>query len=129
MKSMGMLNVEAFCLAMHLIAEKTRRGVDPPATLEPSMLPPSMRAAAPAATMSMVGGVVVQDAELLKSPEVATLIAEIDQIKRCAHVHAHAHAQHLPRLMCCFAAFTLPASILDELWIFFWADCSLMLAD
>ena len=86
MKSVGMLNVEAFCLAMHLISEKTRRGVDPPATLEPSMVPPSMRAAAPAATMSMVGGVVVQDPELLKSPEVAALIAEIDQIKRCAFI-------------------------------------------
>ena len=79
MKSLGMLNVEAFCLAMHLIAEKTRRGVDPPATLEPLMVPPSMRAAPPEATMSMVGGGVVQNPELLKSPEVASLIAEIDQ--------------------------------------------------
>lgn len=82
MQSVGRLNVEQFCLAMHLMAEKTRRGVDPPSALEPSMVPPSMRASAPSATMSLVGGVVVQDPELLKSPEVAALIAEIDQIKR-----------------------------------------------
>ena len=41
-KSMGKLNSEQFALAMYLIQQKLK-GIDPPATLTPEMVPPSMR--------------------------------------------------------------------------------------
>ena len=44
MKQEGKLNPEQFCLAMWLIAQK-QSGKDPPASLTPDMVPPSMRTA------------------------------------------------------------------------------------
>lgn len=41
----GKLTKEQFCLAMHLIQEKVK-GVDPPQSLTPDMIPPSERGAA-----------------------------------------------------------------------------------
>lgn len=41
----GKLTKEQFCLAMHLIQEKVK-GVDPPQSLTPEMIPPSERGAA-----------------------------------------------------------------------------------
>ena len=43
-KAMGKLNTEQFALAMYLIQQKLK-GVDPPETLTPEMVPPSMRTA------------------------------------------------------------------------------------
>ncbi|GAU89009.1 hypothetical protein RvY_01608 [Ramazzottius varieornatus] len=39
----GMLNQEQFALAFHLIQQKLRNNIDPPATLPPDLVPPSMR--------------------------------------------------------------------------------------
>ena len=38
----GRLNSEQFALAMHLIQKKVN-GTDPPLTIKPEMIPPSMR--------------------------------------------------------------------------------------
>lgn len=45
-KHTGKLNREQFSLAMYLIQQKATRGIDPPSTLTPDMIPPSERAAA-----------------------------------------------------------------------------------
>lgn len=47
-KQTGKLNREQFSLAMYLIEQKTNKGVDPPSTLTPDMIPPSERIAASA---------------------------------------------------------------------------------
>ena len=48
-KQTGKLTREQFSLAMYLIQQKTTKGVDPPSTLTPDMIPPSERTAASAA--------------------------------------------------------------------------------
>ncbi|XP_068604580.1 epidermal growth factor receptor substrate 15-like 1 [Brachionichthys hirsutus] len=48
-KKTGKLNREQFSLAMHLIQQKTTKGIDPPSTLSPDMIPPSERTASIAA--------------------------------------------------------------------------------
>lgn len=59
-KHTGKLNREQFSLAMYLIQQKTSKGIDPPSTLTPDMIPPSERTAtavgvpvSPAATSSL----------------------------------------------------------------------------
>ncbi|RVE62077.1 hypothetical protein OJAV_G00177230 [Oryzias javanicus] len=42
-KHTGKLTREQFCLAMHLIHQKSSKGIDPPSTLTPDMIPPSER--------------------------------------------------------------------------------------
>lgn len=42
-KQTGKLNREQFSLAMYLIEQKTNKGIDPPSTLTPDMIPPSER--------------------------------------------------------------------------------------
>ncbi|XP_041658617.1 epidermal growth factor receptor substrate 15-like 1 isoform X2 [Cheilinus undulatus] len=54
-KQTGKLNREQFSLAMYLIQQKTTKGVDPPSSLTPDMIPPSERTAASAAGPSCVG--------------------------------------------------------------------------
>lgn len=44
-KQTGALNREQFSLAMHLMEQKTNKGIDPPSTLTPDMIPPSERIA------------------------------------------------------------------------------------
>uniref|UniRef100_A0A3Q4GMV8 Epidermal growth factor receptor substrate 15-like 1-like n=1 Tax=Neolamprologus brichardi TaxID=32507 RepID=A0A3Q4GMV8_NEOBR len=44
-KQTGKLNEEQFALAMHLIQQKVNKGIDPPSTLTPDMIPPSERSA------------------------------------------------------------------------------------
>lgn len=51
-KQTGKLNNEQFALAMWLVA-RCLKGVDPPPTLTPEMIPPSFR------TMKLVDGLVV----------------------------------------------------------------------
>ncbi len=48
-KQTGKLTREQFSLAMYLIQQKATKGVDPPSTLTPDMIPPSERTAASAA--------------------------------------------------------------------------------
>uniref|UniRef100_A0A8C4TJU1 Epidermal growth factor receptor pathway substrate 15 like 1 n=1 Tax=Erpetoichthys calabaricus TaxID=27687 RepID=A0A8C4TJU1_ERPCA len=43
-RQMGKLTREQFALAMHLIQQKVSKGIDPPQTLTPDMIPPSERA-------------------------------------------------------------------------------------
>uniref|UniRef100_A0A3B5ABF6 Epidermal growth factor receptor substrate 15-like 1 n=1 Tax=Stegastes partitus TaxID=144197 RepID=A0A3B5ABF6_9TELE len=45
-KQTGKLSSEQFSLAMYLIQQKVAKGVDPPSTLTPEMIPPSERTAA-----------------------------------------------------------------------------------
>lgn len=47
-KQTGKLNREQFSLAMYLIEQKTNKGIDPPSTLTPDMIPPSEQTAASA---------------------------------------------------------------------------------
>lgn len=47
-KQTGKLNEEQFALAMHLIQQKVNKGIDPPSTLTPDMIPPSERSASSA---------------------------------------------------------------------------------
>uniref|UniRef100_UPI0037E9C62A epidermal growth factor receptor substrate 15-like 1 isoform X2 n=1 Tax=Semicossyphus pulcher TaxID=241346 RepID=UPI0037E9C62A len=54
-KQTGKLNREQFSLAMYLIQQKATKGVDPPSTLTPDMIPPSERTAASAAGASYAG--------------------------------------------------------------------------
>ena len=41
-RGLGKLNTEQFALAMYLIQQKVK-GIEPPQTLPPEMIPPSMR--------------------------------------------------------------------------------------
>ena len=51
MKNQGQLNSEQFALAMYLIHQKVM-GVDPPQTLSPEMVPPSMRTGSPSISVA-----------------------------------------------------------------------------
>ncbi|XP_035025536.1 epidermal growth factor receptor substrate 15-like 1 isoform X3 [Hippoglossus stenolepis] len=54
-KQTGKLNHEQFSLAMYLIQQKVTKGVDPPSSLTPDMIPPSERTGT-AATVPSYGG-------------------------------------------------------------------------
>ncbi|XP_037644336.1 epidermal growth factor receptor substrate 15-like 1 isoform X3 [Sebastes umbrosus] len=54
-KQTGKLSREQFSLALHLIQQKITKGLDPPSTLTPDMIPPSERTAASAAVPSYEG--------------------------------------------------------------------------
>ncbi|XP_033506071.2 epidermal growth factor receptor substrate 15-like 1 isoform X3 [Epinephelus lanceolatus] len=54
-KQTGKLNREQFSLAMYLIQQKVTKGIDPPSTLTPDMIPPSERTAASVASPSYAG--------------------------------------------------------------------------
>ncbi|XP_023281121.1 epidermal growth factor receptor substrate 15-like 1 isoform X3 [Seriola lalandi dorsalis] len=54
-KQTGKLTREQFSLAMYLIQQKVIKGVDPPSTLTPDMIPPSERTATSVAGPSYVG--------------------------------------------------------------------------
>ncbi|XP_059200441.1 epidermal growth factor receptor substrate 15-like 1 [Centropristis striata] len=54
-KQTGKLTREQFSLAMYLIQQKVIKGVDPPSTLTPDMIPPSERTAASAAGPAFAG--------------------------------------------------------------------------
>ncbi|XP_030258272.1 epidermal growth factor receptor substrate 15-like 1 isoform X4 [Sparus aurata] len=62
-KQTGKLTREQFSLAMYLIQQKTTKGVDPPSTLTPDMIPPSERTAASAAAPSYAGLMAAMRAE------------------------------------------------------------------
>ncbi|GLD50866.1 epidermal growth factor receptor substrate 15-like 1 isoform X5 [Lates japonicus] len=54
-KQTGKLTREQFSLAMYLIQQKVTKGIDPPTTLTPDMIPPSERTTASAAGPSYMG--------------------------------------------------------------------------
>uniref|UniRef100_A0A8C4EM32 Epidermal growth factor receptor pathway substrate 15 like 1 n=1 Tax=Dicentrarchus labrax TaxID=13489 RepID=A0A8C4EM32_DICLA len=75
-KQTGKLTREQFSLAMYLIQQKTTKGVDPPSTLTPDMIPPSERTAASDSTSS------TGSAELTGIKELDDLSQEIAQLQR-----------------------------------------------
>ncbi|XP_068197613.1 epidermal growth factor receptor substrate 15-like 1 isoform X3 [Antennarius striatus] len=79
-KKTGKLNREQFSLALHLIQQKTTKGIDPPSTLTPDMIPPSERTASTAAgfdSTSSMGSV-----ELTGNKDLNDLSQEIAQLQR-----------------------------------------------
>ncbi|KAK3091928.1 hypothetical protein FSP39_023778 [Pinctada imbricata] len=86
-KAIGKLNSEQFALAMYLIQQKLK-GVDPPSTLTPEMIPPSMRAksATDTASFGVAEGVNagpyshVADPSAIK--ELDVISKEIENMKR-----------------------------------------------
>ncbi|XP_067108672.1 epidermal growth factor receptor substrate 15-like 1 isoform X1 [Osmerus mordax] len=54
-QQVGKLSREQFSLAMYLIQQKVTKGLDPPQTITPDMIPPSERSAASAAGPSFAG--------------------------------------------------------------------------
>lgn len=77
-KQTGKLTCEQFSLAMYLIQQKVAKGIDPPSTLTPEMIPPSERTAAlgPDSTSS------TGSAELTGIKELDDLSQEIAQLQR-----------------------------------------------
>uniref|UniRef100_A0A3Q1CN27 Epidermal growth factor receptor pathway substrate 15 like 1 n=1 Tax=Amphiprion ocellaris TaxID=80972 RepID=A0A3Q1CN27_AMPOC len=77
-KQVGKLTREQFSLAMYLIQQKVAKGIDPPSTLTPEMIPPSERTAAvgPDGTSS------TGSAELTGIKELDDLSQEIAQLQR-----------------------------------------------
>uniref|UniRef100_A0A7N6AXX9 Epidermal growth factor receptor pathway substrate 15 like 1 n=1 Tax=Anabas testudineus TaxID=64144 RepID=A0A7N6AXX9_ANATE len=76
-KQTGKLNREQFYLAMYLIQQKVTKGIDPPSTLTPDMIPPSERSASAADSTSSTGSV-----ELTGIKELDDLSQEIAQLQR-----------------------------------------------
>ncbi|ROL51531.1 Epidermal growth factor receptor substrate 15-like 1 [Anabarilius grahami] len=72
----GKLTKEQFCLAMHLIQEKVK-GVDPPQSLTPDMIPPSERGATSTPDSSSSVGLV----ELTGSKDLDDINQEISQLQ------------------------------------------------
>ncbi|CAG07182.1 unnamed protein product, partial [Tetraodon nigroviridis] len=79
-KQTGKLNREQFSLAMYLIEQKTNKGIDPPSTLTPDMIPPSERIAASAVVPD--SGSSTGSAELTGNKELDDLSQEIAQLQR-----------------------------------------------
>eukprot|EP00066_Takifugu_rubripes_P025260 XP_011614526.1 PREDICTED: epidermal growth factor receptor substrate 15-like 1 isoform X3 [Takifugu rubripes] len=79
-KQTGKLNQEQFALAMYLIEQKTNKGIDPPTTLTPDMIPPSERTAASAVLPD--GSSSTGSAELTGNKELDDLSQEIAQLQR-----------------------------------------------
>ncbi|XP_031721164.1 epidermal growth factor receptor substrate 15-like 1 isoform X3 [Anarrhichthys ocellatus] len=79
-KQTGKLNREQFSLAMYLIQQKVTKGVDPPSSLTPDMIPPSERTAASAAGPDSTSS--TGSAELTGIKELDDLSQEIAQLQR-----------------------------------------------
>ncbi|XP_041804606.1 epidermal growth factor receptor substrate 15-like 1 isoform X2 [Chelmon rostratus] len=79
-KQTGKLTREQFSLAMHLIQQKATKGIDPPSSLTPDMIPPSERTAASAAGPD--GTSSAGSAELTGIKELDDLSQEIAQLQR-----------------------------------------------
>ncbi|XP_049930575.1 epidermal growth factor receptor substrate 15-like 1 isoform X2 [Epinephelus moara] len=79
-KQTGKLNREQFSLAMYLIQQKVTKGIDPPSTLTPDMIPPSERTAASVASPDSTSS--TGSAELTGIKELDDLSQEIAQLQR-----------------------------------------------
>ncbi|XP_019712194.1 epidermal growth factor receptor substrate 15-like 1 [Hippocampus comes] len=75
-KQTGKLTQEQFCLAMHLIQQKITKGIDPPTTLTPDMIPPSERAT------SLVGSSATLPDFTTLAPAEVTGIKELDDLSQ-----------------------------------------------
>ncbi|KAM4605454.1 epidermal growth factor receptor substrate 15-like 1 isoform 2-T2 [Polymixia lowei] len=79
-KQTGKLTREQFSLAMYLIQQKVTKGLDPPQSLTPDMIPPSERTAASAAGPDSTSS--TGSAELTGIKELDDLSQEIAQLQR-----------------------------------------------
>ncbi|TMS09722.1 Epidermal growth factor receptor substrate 15-like 1 [Larimichthys crocea] len=79
-KQTGKLTREQFSLAMYLIQQKATKGIDPPSTLTPDMIPPSERTTASAAAPDSTSS--TGSAELTGIKELDDLSQEIAQLQR-----------------------------------------------
>lgn len=79
-KQTGKLTREQFSLAMYLIQQKATKGIDPPSTLTPDMIPPSERTTASAAAPVSPQLQPTATAPLHLSPSLFTEILPIFQI-------------------------------------------------
>ncbi|CAJ1072661.1 epidermal growth factor receptor substrate 15-like 1 isoform X3 [Xyrichtys novacula] len=79
-KQTGKLNREQFSLAMYLIQQKATKGIDPPSSLTPDMIPPSERTTASAAVPDSTSS--TGSAELTGIKELDDLSQEIAQLQR-----------------------------------------------
>ncbi|XP_040926219.1 epidermal growth factor receptor substrate 15-like 1 isoform X15 [Betta splendens] len=76
-RQIGKLTREQFALAMHLIQQKVSKGIDPPQTLTPDMIPPSERGTpVPDSSSSMGSG------EFTGIKELDDISQEIAQLQR-----------------------------------------------
>ncbi|XP_071346900.1 epidermal growth factor receptor substrate 15-like 1 isoform X3 [Trachinotus anak] len=79
-KQTGKLTREQFSLAMYLIQQKVTKGVDPPSTLTPDMIPPSERTTSSVAGLDSTSS--TGSAELTGIKELDDLSQEIAQLQR-----------------------------------------------
>lgn len=84
--STGKLNGEQFALAMWMV-ERKKKGIDPPAALDPIMVPPGMRQAVAAGAGALIGGVGGNEEALMReaqpvytNPELEMVAKEIEEI-------------------------------------------------
>uniref|UniRef100_A0A669E954 Epidermal growth factor receptor substrate 15-like 1 n=1 Tax=Oreochromis niloticus TaxID=8128 RepID=A0A669E954_ORENI len=82
-KQTGKLNEEQFALAMHLIQQKVNKGIDPPSTLTPDMIPPSERSA----SSDGIGS--TGSTELTGIKELDDLSKEISHLQRDKFILEH----------------------------------------
>ncbi|XP_034038922.1 epidermal growth factor receptor substrate 15-like 1 isoform X1 [Thalassophryne amazonica] len=83
-KQMGKLNIEQFSLAMHLINQKINKGLDPPSSLTPDMIPPSERSSSSTADLDSTGSM-----DLTGIKELDDLSKEIAQLQREKFILEH----------------------------------------
>ncbi|CAI5640663.1 unnamed protein product [Oreochromis niloticus] len=86
-KQTGKLNEEQFALAMHLIQQKVNKGIDPPSTLTPDMIPPSERSASSAMGFDGIGS--TGSTELTGIKELDDLSKEISHLQRDKFILEH----------------------------------------
>ncbi|XP_029380055.1 epidermal growth factor receptor substrate 15-like 1 isoform X1 [Echeneis naucrates] len=86
-KQTGKLNQEQFSLAMYLIQQKVTKGVDPPSSLTPDMIPPSERTTASMAVSDSASS--TGSAELTGIKELDDLSQEIAQLQREKFILEH----------------------------------------
>ncbi|XP_061694926.1 epidermal growth factor receptor substrate 15-like 1 isoform X2 [Syngnathoides biaculeatus] len=82
-KQTGKLTQEQFSLAMHLIQQKITKGIDPPTSLTPDMIPPSERTTGTgASSVTLPDFTAIEPAELTGIKELDDLSQEISQLQR-----------------------------------------------
>ncbi|XP_023821222.1 epidermal growth factor receptor substrate 15-like 1 isoform X3 [Oryzias latipes] len=83
-KHTGKLTREQFCLAMHLIHQKSTKGIDPPSSLTPDMIPPSERTESSMDLESLTGSL-----ELTGVKDLDDLSKEIAHLQREKFILEH----------------------------------------
>lgn len=80
--STGKLNAEQFALAMWLVDRK-KKGIDPPAALDPIMVPPGMRKAPTTSVAPLIGGIPgATDEPIMQEQQPAYTNPELDMVAK-----------------------------------------------